>query len=165
MEREEAKSNFSPDDPENVSIPESLGPVAWEVFGLIAHRMKTKANPSILLECLQCLHEIQKYNSTFLLNERRFESLIFPVIQDYFSKFNKETLPRTETKILNVFWSILANLKIPNLAANKHFIDQIHTFSQETLGLLEKNISTTSDEAIEALKSSIQQTSLLFPRS
>ena len=163
MEREEAKTNFSPDDPENVSIPESLGPIAWEIFGLIAHRMKTKTNPSILLECLQCLSEIQKYNSTFLINERRFENLIFPVIQEYFSKFNKETLPRTELKILNVFWSILSNLKIQNLPPNKQFIDRINLFSQDTLKLLEKNPST-DDETIQTLKNTIQQTCQLFSR-
>ncbi len=159
MEREEAKSNFSPDDPENVSIPESLGPLAWEIFGLIAHRMKVKANPSITLECLQCLQEIQKYNPTFLINERRFENLIFPVIHDYFNKFNKETLNRVELKILDVSWSIISKLALQkNIPSNQTFTDQISAFSQESLKLLEKN---PSDETIENLRNSINSCVLL----
>jgi len=155
MEREEAKSNFSPDDPENVSIPESLGPVAWEIFGLIAHRMKVKANPSIMLECLQCLQEIQKYNQTFLINERRFENLIFPVVHDFFSK---ETLNRVELKILDASWSIISKLALQNIPSNKTFIEQVNAFSQESLKLLQKN---PSDETIENLKNLINSCVLL----
>jgi hypothetical protein len=40
METEESNINFSSEDPVNVVIPESLGPIAWEFFDLIVFRLK-----------------------------------------------------------------------------------------------------------------------------
>ena len=78
MEREDADINFSTEDPENVVIKESLGPVAYEYFDAIAYILNRNENLAIAIECLELLKEIQKYSPKFLLNENKFSNKIVP---------------------------------------------------------------------------------------
>jgi len=139
MDRDEAGVNFSPDDPENVTIPESLGPVAWEFFGTIAYKVKKHENPAIMLECLECLRTIQNYNQTFLVNERRFEKIIFPSIRNYYLISDKTNLSYLELRILSEFCSILKSIKLDPTEPNKPFIENIKEFSRHVTGLLQNN--------------------------
>lgn len=137
MEREQANENFSPDDPENVVISESLGPIAWEFFDTIVFRLKKKGHPATILECLQYLRAIQKYNKRFLINERRFETHIFPIIQSYLFSVKKEYYNNLELRILEIFCSIIIDLDLTDQEANKHFITQIKSIVNETHKILE----------------------------
>lgn len=159
MEREQANENFSPDDPENVVISESLGPIAWEFFGTIAFRLKKKGHPATILECLQYLRAIQKYNKQFLVNERRFETHIFPAIQSYLFSAKKEYYNNLDLRILEVFCSIIIDLGLTDQEANKQFINQIRTIINEAHKVLEK---VEDNNMNEQLREKIDNLNKLF---
>lgn len=159
MQREEADENFSPDDPENVVIPESLGPIAWEFFGTIAYRLKKKDHPAVLYECLQCLRAIQQYNKSFLINERRFEKEVFPYVRNYFLIFDKEHLNNLHLKILDAFCLLIIHLGIENTETNKEFINEIKSFNSEVSKPLEKN---ENKSMVDNLKASLKEIEKIY---
>ena len=144
MERDEAGINFSPDDPENVSMPESLGPIAWEFFGTIAYRIKKQNNPAIMLECLECLKTIQLYKKNFLTTERRFEKMIFPSIKNYYLNSDKTSLSYLELRILVEFSLILKELSLENTDQNKSFLQDIKEFCR----YIEKFIQNSEESTL-----------------
>lgn len=80
MEREEV-INFSTEDPENVNIPESLAPIAWEFFETLTYRMKKIEAVSLITECLKTLAVLNSLRPDFLHNQRRLEEKVFPLLQ------------------------------------------------------------------------------------
>lgn len=80
MEREEM-SNFSTEDAENVTVPESLGPTAWEFFGTLMYRTKKIEAVSLVTECFKIFSKLNQIRPDFLHNEHRFEHKIFPVLE------------------------------------------------------------------------------------
>lgn len=62
MDREEANQNFSSNDPVNVRIPDSLGPISFEFFDSFVYILKNSSNLIGVYEALISLLEINKFN-------------------------------------------------------------------------------------------------------
>ncbi len=148
MEREDGEANFSPDDPENVSIPESLGPVAWEFFGAVNFLFKKMENLALILDCLEYLKAVQTYNKNFLRNERRFEKLVFPSIKNYYSTTEK-VLSRLDFRILIECYSIVSDLQLEESEVNKSFLIEVRELSKKVINIIPKDIE---DQLLSNLK-------------
>ena len=79
MSKEEVV-NFSSEDAENVTIPESLSPIAYEFFETLVYRMKKLEASGLITECLRIFSRIQDLRPNFLYNEHRFLHKVFPII-------------------------------------------------------------------------------------
>ena len=86
MEREE-NENFSTEDPNNVSIPSSLGPVLFEIWKYIIFAMNN-SNVTIVIfkNYLEIFEKIIKYRPQFFDSERIFIDLL-PTVDIIFEKF------------------------------------------------------------------------------
>ena len=86
MEREE-NENFSTEDPNNVSIPSSLGPVMFEIWKYLIFAMNN-SNVTIVIfkNYLEIFEKIIKYRPQFFDSERIFIDLL-PTVDIIFDNF------------------------------------------------------------------------------
>ena len=112
MDNEDSSVNFSTEDPANVSIPESLGPIAYELFELLVFRIKKFDNPNIVVECLKFMRRTQEFKSKFLIHERRFETKVLPLIYEHFDSAEKTFLNTIEVGIFGLTIDIIRGLDL-----------------------------------------------------
>ena len=84
MEREE-EENFSPEDPSNVIIQHSLGPVMHEIWKYLLYAL-ANGNKTIvqMRNYMELFKEIARYHPRFFSYERTFIDL-FPICADVFN--------------------------------------------------------------------------------
>ena len=139
MDTEDSKVNFSTEDPQNVVIPESLGPIAWEFFDLLVFRIKKPESLAILLECLKFFKSVQDWNLRFLMNERRFELHVMPLILKWIEGVEKESLNNLELKILEIVVEILDRIDLSTYGIFEGIKAQVSEFSQNLKRITEKS--------------------------
>lgn len=159
MDRDETDENFSPDDPENVFIPESLGPVAYELFAPIAFRIKKADSLPIIVDCLEFLQTVQNYHAHFLTTERRFEREILPNIIKLLITNRREKLNHMELRITNICCLILIKLEFESSEANLDLIKNIKNLCLQVNRFI--NNADTSD-LIKEVKHNLSATEQKF---
>lgn len=141
METEDYNVNFSSEDPENVSIPESLGPIAFEFFDSISFKIKTCEIPALKYQALLSLRSVQEFNIKFLVIERRFESKVLPSINLMFEKIEREYYNEIETKIIEVTATIIDKIPLEEYGIS----DELKKLVSKFVNLTQKGLENAEE--------------------
>ena len=107
MEKEE-EENFSEEDPSNVIISSSLGPIMYELWKPIIYSFQRNIiNLSLFNTFLEIFEEIANFYPEFFDSEKVFKDLI-PCLKEKFDCFLKEY---KEEQIINCFRNVFTFLK------------------------------------------------------
>ena len=109
MEREEA-GVFSPEDPDNVTISNSLPAIIYEFWPSILYQFNCSNNLPIMNECLKICTRISQYNVEFFKTSNRFSADLWPKIKPILSKHvnNQLFLIKTQLSVLEFLKEMLA---------------------------------------------------------
>ena len=107
MEKEE-EENFSEEDPSNVIISSSLGPIMYELWKPIIYSFQRNIiNLSLFNSFLEIFEEISNFYPEFFDSEKVFKDLI-PSLKEKFNFFLKEY---KDEQIINCFKNVFTFLK------------------------------------------------------
>lgn len=89
---EENPTNFSTEDSINVSIPDALGPIAYEFFPNYIFLLKNLKNLLGIFQCVDVFRRISDLNKEFFKNGHRFCKEIWPELKIILEKIGVNDL-------------------------------------------------------------------------
>jgi len=100
MEREES-GNFSQEDPDNVTIPNSLTAIFYEFWPEICYQFNMGINENLVIisECMKVCEKIVNLAPEYFVTEDRFEIKLWPKIKKIMKKHISNHLFLTKTQI------------------------------------------------------------------
>ena len=151
MEREE-NENFSTEDPNNVSIPSSLGPVLFEIWKYIIFAMNN-SNVTIVIfkNYLEIFEKIIKYRPQFFDSERIFIDLL-PTVDIIFDNFISQY---QITQFSNLIYDFIFEFMSRIIFINKYNVKYLENF-QKFVNKFKKEIyEDKSEEKINEMNNNI----------
>ena len=151
MEREE-NENFSTEDPNNVSIPSSLGPVMFEIWKYLIFAMNN-SNVTIVIfkNYLEIFEKIIKYRPQFFDSERIFIDLL-PTVDIIFDNFISQY---QITQFSNLIYDFIFEFMSRIIFINKYNVKYLENF-QKFVNKFKKEIyEDKSEEKINEMNNNI----------
>ena len=147
MKREE-EENFSAEDPNNVMMPSSLGPIMHEIWQYLIFALKNESNSSIVT--FKIFYEIFKkvltYHPKFFNYERMFDDL-FPAVEIVFDRLKNQYKERQYNEVVFDFiFEFMSRVIFVN-KYNIRFRDRVEQFIDKYKGLI--SIDKTEEELTE----------------
>ena len=151
MEREE-NENFSTEDPNNVSIPSSLGPVMFEIWKYLIFAMNN-SNVTIVIfkNYLEIFEKIIKYRPQFFDSERIFIDLL-PTVDIIFENFISQY---QVSQFSNLIYDFIFEFMSRIIFINKYNVKYLENF-QKFIDKFKKEIyEDKSEEKIKEMNTNI----------
>jgi len=143
MEREEAQ-NFSTEDPGNVSIPDSLTAIFYELWPSVLYQLQNMNNLPAINECLKICGDIAKSSPEFFLVANRFSSQLWPKIKLILGKHVSNQLFLIKTQISAVkFLQAISEVLMANTTNNESLCIEVPCQVFEMLMVREEDKEVT----------------------
>lgn len=109
---EENPTNFSPEDSNNVSIPNALGPIAFEFFPNYVFLLKSGKNLIGIDQTMEIFLTIAGLNKEFFKNGHRFCKEVWPHLKSIIEKHCNDKEHYLKKKIIKKIFKLINELSL-----------------------------------------------------
>ena len=109
---EENTTNFSTEDSTNVSIPNALGPIAFEFFPNYIFLLKSGKNLIGINQTLEIFLTIAGLNKEFFKNGHRFCKEVWPHLKFIIEKYGNDKEHHLKKKIIKKIFGLINELSL-----------------------------------------------------